>query len=279
MKSTRIITALCALVLLLSACASNTTNKNSTTSSKNDSTSTTLSGTTSTTTNNEKPDDRPSIVPIIGGVTSESENYTVKEGGVVALEVRLSLPVAQIEDNPEVEAKLKERLTLIRQDLDVYISELETQYKEMISLGHSPLFTPRIDVSFELNYFTAKAMSLSFNITEVNGFGVTTKSSKHYNYEFDFASSISFGSAFEDRQGVINLLCSKASQRNDLYVNCEELISSLAETSWYISQNKIVFSFNPYAVAPASCGYVVFEFTKDELAPFVSDYGKDLFGF
>ena len=209
---------------------------------------------------------------------AESESYQVKQNGIVALEVSLSLPVAEIENNEDVRQKLTERLAAIRLELDEYIKDLEEQYKNMISLGSPPLFTPKISVSFELNYFTEKAMSLSFYITEVNGYGVTTHSGQHYNYEFDFASSITFGAAFSDSKGLIAAICQKASERNDLFQSHETLISSLADTSWYFADGKIVFKFNPYDIAPASCGYVIFEFELSEVSDYISDYGKDLLG-
>ena len=269
------------IAIICFSCASDPENTEITTTQSSTQNNSSEDTTTQTTTTVKKPISDPAgpgIIPIIGGVRAESESYQVKQNGVVALEVNLSLPVAEIEDNEEVQQKLTERLDAIRTDLDGYIKSLEEQYKNMISLGSPPLFTPVITVSFELNYFTEKAMSLSFYITEVNGYGVTTLSGRHYNYEFDFASIITFSAAFSDGDALINAICEKAKERSDLFPNHDALISSLADSSWYFADGSIVFKFNPYDIAPASCGYVVFEFTTDEISDYISDYGKDLLG-
>ena len=275
----------CVLCILLcctlGSCAENTPTNNPE-HSLSSSDENTDPGVTTTTTTTKKPsqtDPEQNIIPIIGGVRAETESYQVKQNGAVALEVSLSLPVAEIDGDKEIEKKLSERLDAIKDDLDIYIKGLESQYKTMISLGSKPLFTPRISVSFELSYFTKKAMSLTFNITEVNGFGVTTRSSRHYNYEFDFASSITFSAVFSDREGLINAVIAKAEKKEDLFKNYEELIPSLIDGCWYVTDRHVVFSFDPYQIAPASSGFITFEFERSEIADYVSDYGKDLFGF
>ena len=269
------------LCCILISCAENTPpdNGEQTLLSSDSHTDDDISTTTTTTKKPSQTDPEQNITPIIGGVRAETENYQVKQNGTVALEVSLSLPVAEIDGNEEIEKKLSERLDAIKDDLDLYIEGLENQYKSMISLGSKPLFTPRISVSFELSYFTKKAMSLTFNITEVNGFGVTTRSSRHYNYEFDFASSITFSAVFSDRDGLINAVTAKAEKKDSLFKNYKELIPSLIDGCWYVTDRHVVFSFDPYQIAPASSGFITFEFERSEIADYVSDYGKDLFGF
>ena len=271
---------LLAAVLLLSliACASNPNNETSNTdppeNTDNDIT-TSLSTTTKPTVN---PDTTPSITPINGGVTSTNQKYTVKQGKVVALEVDLSLPVADISGNAEVEEKLTLHLESIKKDITDYIGNMEEYYKTTIALGGSHLFVPRISVSFELNHFTEKAMSISFNITEVNGYGVTTQTSRHYNYEFDFASNVTFTAFFTNTDAVTSAICQKLSDRKDIYANTEEIIPVLVKDCWYFSDDKIVFVFNPYDIAPASSGYITVTFGTSELSDYMSDYGKDLLG-
>lgn len=265
------------MLISLAACAVNEGSISTDTSDDGNSETTTLTDGT-TTKNNGNSDGTPSITPIEGGVVSSNESYVVKEGGVVALEVYLSLPVADISGNEAVREKLASRLQDIKSDITDHISDLEDYYKSTIALGSTHLFTPRITVSFELNHFTEKAMSISFTITEVNGYGVTTSTSRHYNYEFDFASKVTFASFFSDTDAVTAAVCDKVSQTPDLYPNAKELIPSLIGECWYFSDGKIIFTFNPYDIAPASSGYISVSFSADELADHMSEYGKDLMG-
>lgn len=213
-----------------------------------------------------------------GGVSSVFRNYSVTEGNITALDVNLCLPVAEISDNDEIKNKLTERLDEIIADITEYISRTEEMYVESIKNGSIPLFTPSISVSFVLNDFTEKAVSLTFNIAETNAYGVTSRQSRHYNYDLDIASPITYSAFFDDTGAVTRLICQECAKKDGLFPNYEALISSFAESRWYMDNQNIVFSFNPYDIAPASYGYVTLTFTAEELLPYMSAYGRDLLG-
>lgn len=271
--------ALLALILIssvmlsLAGCAVKDFSEAVTSSQSDDKTNTVPSDNT-----NQNPDSRDPDQSIPGGVSSVFENYEVMEGDTVALKVSLNMPVAEISDNEEIRAKLTERLDFIKSDISDYISRIEALYINSVKESGAALFTPSVLVSFVLNDFTEKAISITFNITETNAYGVTTYTSRHYNYELDFASPITCSTIFNDSDSVIAMLCERARQKEGLFSNFETLISSLAESRWYMDNGSIVFSFNPYDIAPASYGYVDFIFSSSEISPYLSEYGKDLFG-
>lgn len=270
----KILPALLLAAMLLSACAPDTTESSSTTGpedTQSDVTTTALLPGTAAPPTHDVP-------TVVGGVRGEPKNYDVKEGDVIALRVSLNLPVAVIADNDDIQKKITERLDAIKEDISEYISEVEELYIKNVKDGNIPLFTPRISVSYILNEFTGKAMSLTLSIAETNAYGVTSYTNRHYNYDLDIASPITYSALFVSTSEVTRLICDKAKAQKGLFSNYESLISSLAESRWYIGDKKVVFCFDPYDIAPASYGFIEFTFTAEELSPYFSEYGRDLLG-
>jgi len=219
-----------------------------------------------------------------GGVSSVQRHLTFTEGDVTALGVSLSLPVAEITDNDEVRDKINEKIESITSEIYEYVESVKTVYISAIKSGSKPLETPTLTVGFTLNYFTEKAMSFTFTFTEINGSGDVARSCRYYNFELDsYGAEITLDNLFSDlssdnREEVIRLLRDRAAARTDLYSGYETALESYAPESWYLSGTKIVFRYDPYTLAPASVGFVTFEFETSLLSGFMSSYGRDLLG-
>lgn len=219
-----------------------------------------------------------------GGVSSVQRHMTVSESGTTALTVNLSLPVAEIDDNEAVRDKVNQKIESITEDIYEYIDNVKSVYTSAVKSGAKMLETPSLTVGFTLNYFTEKAMSFTFTFTEINGNGEVARNCRYYNFELDsYGAEITLDNLFSDlssdnRGEIIKLIKDRAAARNDLYPGYESELESLASVSWYLSGSKIVFRYDPYTLAPASAGFITFEFETSMLARYMSSYGRDLLG-
>jgi len=273
---------LSAFILSVSSCAAFNDNQgdDTTTSGKDDSDITTAEVTTVS----SKPGGHQTSpdTSVRGGVSSEERHITVSEDGITALEVSLSLPVVEVYENDAVQEQVNEKIKSITEEIYEYVDAVKMDYISAAKSGSSSLVIPSLSVGFTLNYFTSKAVSLTFTFTEINGYGNTSRSCQYYNFELDtYGAEITLDTLFssrtsDNRAEVIRLIKERASQRADLFPDHNALIESLAQSSWYISGSRIIFRFDPYTLAPASVGFITFEFEAGELASLMSEYGRDL---
>lgn len=241
---------------------------------------------TSVTTTLNAEDSLPPIVPpsfdgtVQSGIGEKTEQYRYTEGEYTVLNVSLTLPVANVEGNEALQKTLSERLDALRKDLEAEIDRLYQQYLSDYKAGREGLTTPSVQVRFELHYFTAEAVSMTYILTETTGDGMVYTHSYHSNLDLRVGSEIRLTSLLKDEKtdGLLTLLIErlKASPPEGIYENAEQILSARLDSAWYIAGGNLLILLEPGEIAPLSSQSILLTFTEAELSELLSDYGKAL---
>lgn len=277
MKICQIIGAGLLLTLLLSACAPEQGDPINTTTQASELTTEQPITTTGSTMGNDDPISVPT-----GGVGEKSERYDITQGDRTLLSVSLSLPVASITGNDDLQTKLTARLDAIEAEIRDYAEQLGEKYRADIAAGREGLATPSVRVRFELNYFTSEATALTYFYNETTSEGRIITYKRFCNIDLRVGSDILLSALLNE--GANDLLIKrigeavKASGAVGLYEGQAELISELLNSSWYMTRDSLVFCFSPGDLAPVSSGEIEVRLDKDALADLLSSYGSALIG-
>lgn len=223
--------------------------------------------------------DSPIQTPI-GGIGEKSDRYDVTVGETKLMSVSLTLPVASITGNEELQAMLTERLALIEGEIDSYIEGLRVKYEADHAAGREGLAIPSIRVRFELNYFTANAASLTYFYNETTAEGRTIDYSRFCNIDLRAGSEILLSALLNDGTsdklaGMVSEAVA-ATETDGLYSGQQSLIADLLDERWYLTRNSIDFRFSAGELAPVSSGEITVSLNKQALADLLSSYGSAL---
>ncbi len=100
-------------------------------------------------------------------------------------------------------------------------------------------------------------------------------------YDFAEGKAVSLTELFADdgwRQTVDNKMKALAEKGEGDYEDLWELpsVELLAEENYYIKEGTLILYFPPYELSYYRRGYVEFEFDKEELLGYLSDYGREV---
>lgn len=213
----------------------------------------------------------------IGEVT-EKKSYT--EGDYVILNTSLTLPVVYVEGNDQLQQTLTEHLNTLHKQLKQEIDLLYRQYLSDYQAGRQRLTVPSVQVRFELHYFTAEVVSMTYFFTETTGDGMVKSHTHHSNIDLIVGAGIHLDALFVNgtTDPLEKLLQTKLSESSvvGLYDNALQNVTAMLDDAWYLSDGKIVISLDAGKIAPLSSGDVTLILTKEELSDRLSDYGKTL---
>lgn len=221
----------------------------------------------------------PLPVPV-GGIGETSERYDITKGDRTVLSVSLTLPVANITGNQSLQTELSERLSTYETEIRGHIDSLSAKYEADLDAGKEGLATPSLQVRFELNYFTADAISLTFFYNETTSEGRTIAYARFCNIDLRVGSEIRLSALLTE--GGSGLLATKlkeaveSSQTEGLYAGQKDLITDLLEERWYMTRNSLEFRFSSGDLAPVSSGEITVSLDKEELADLLNSYGSAL---
>lgn len=239
---------------------------------------------TSTTANTN--DQLPTIIPpdfsntVQGGIGETTGQYSYTEGEYTVLNVTLRMPVANIEGNDALQQTVSDRLNAMQEELERKIEQLYQQCLTDYRAGRESLTTPSVQVRFEVHYFTADALSMTYVLTETTGDGMVYTHRYHSNLDLRVGSEIRLISLLADGKtdGLLALMQTKLTESapDGLYDGAAQKLQTLMDASWYISEGKLSICLEAGTVAPISSGVVLLSFTETELDALLSDYGKAL---
>ena len=213
----------------------------------------------------------------IGEIT-ETKSYT--EGDYVILNTSLTLPVAYVEGNDRLATALNDYLNAFHKERKQEIDLLYRRYLADYQAGRKRLTTPSVRVRFELQYFTAEAVSITYRFTETTGDGVVNTHTHHTNIDLIVGAQIHLDALFTDSadEALQALLQTKLKESSveGLYENALQNIAAILEDAWYLSDGKLIISLDAGKIAPLSSGAVKLTLTGEELSHLLSDYGKTL---
>lgn len=221
------------------------------------------------------------LIPVpLGGIGEKSEQYEVTKWGVTVLSVSLTLPEANITGNDSLQTALTERLDANEEEIRSYVDSLAAKYEDDLISGKTGLATPSVQIRFELNYFTADAISLTFFYNETTSEGRTAAYARFCNIDLRAGSEIRLSALLNE--GGADQLATKikeaveASGSEGLYAGQKDLITDLLEERWYMTRQTLEFRFSPGDLAPVSSGEITVSLDKAALADLLNSYGSAL---
>lgn len=242
--------------------------------------------TTATTTTGITNDRIPIIIPpdfnqtVQGGIGETSRHYDYIEGEHTVLRVTMLLPVADIRGDDALQQTLEARLQATQNELEAEIEQLHQQYLADYRAGRDSIATPSVQVRFDVHYFTAEALSMTYVVTETTGDGMVYTHRHHSNLDLRVGSEIRLEALLAGGKidGLLSLVQAKLEKTppDGLYDGAMQKLQTLLNSSWYITEGKLTVCLEPGTIAPISSQSVLLTFTEAELSALLSDYGKAL---
>ena len=214
------------------------------------------------------------------GIGSATTQHTYTENDDVIFRVSMTLPVASIVGDSNLQMTLEGRLFIIESQLKKEVDQLYKRYLNDYRMGREGMAIPSVTIRFQLNYFTTDALSITYTFSETTWDGLVYTHLYHTNLDLRVGSSMLLSSLMKDRPQIameMLIFNALANQSIDgLYANAAQIILDELDYSWHISPGQLHIHIEPGVIAPISSGEVMLTFTEDELEHLLSDYGKAL---
>lgn len=215
-----------------------------------------------------------------GGIGISTEQYDYTEGENTILRVTCVLPVANVEGDETLQATLTDSLANVENELRSEVDQIYKQYLRDYQAGNSGLTTPSVLIRFDLHYFTADAVSMTYIITETTWDGQVYIRSYHSNLDLRVGSKIELSALLQDgiTDEVVKLFTQKLSTLapEGLYADAAELLSEDLSNAWYLEKGSLSVQLPAGKIAPLSSGDIILTLSKDEIVGVLSEYGKAL---
>ena len=245
---------------------------------------TTVSTTTPVTTSRPIGDPFPPIknpdIPggLQSGIGEQHRHLTYKEEDTVLLNASLALPIASVVGDEAMQQSLSTQFGIVENELMNRLDLLYQRYLQDYQNGIKGLTTPSVQIRFELHYFTAEAVSMTYIYTETTRDGIVYTDYYHSNIDLRVGSGIRLPALLKEEttDGLLTRILDKltADTPDGLYANTEKILESKLAASWFICEDSLIVMLEAGEIAPLSSGTIVVTFSPGELEDLLSDYGK-----
>ncbi|MBQ7355049.1 MAG: hypothetical protein IJW62_05980 [Clostridia bacterium] len=242
--------------------------------------------TTASTTTGNTDHQIPIIIPphfdstVQGGIGTVTDRYDYTEGEHTILSVTLNLPVAHIEGNDPLQQTVSNRLNAVQDELKQEIDRLYQQCLADYRAGREVLTTPSVQVRFELHYFTADALSMTYILSQTTADAMVHEHRYHSNLDLQVGSEIRLTALLSEGKldGLLTLMQAKLTESapQGLYAEAAGQMQAMLDGSWYITDGNLAVLLEAGTVAPVSSGDILLTLSAPQLADLLSDYGKAL---
>lgn len=228
----------------------------------------------------------PIIIPphfnstVQGGIGMVTDRFEYTEGDHTVLSVTMNMPVAHIEGNDTLQQTVSDRLNAMQDELKQAIDRLYQQCLADYRAGREGLTTPSVQVRFELHYFTADALSMTYILSQTTADAMVYEHRYHSNLDLQVGSEIRLTALLSDGKfdGLLTLLQAKLTESapEGLYAEAAGQMQAMLDGSWYITDGGLSVLLEAGTVAPVSSGDILLTLSASQLADLLSDYGKAL---